>query len=225
MQLNFKKAILSPFDAPLWPAKLIILTVTFMFADFPVHIISFFARFLILGYVLQFMHNEINFFYPALPRWKSNLISYTKRGFLVSLAVFTYLLILYFIVWLFPGFGNKFFGYTLLSIVLIVMFVLFLFALCLYADKFELMDAFRLNTMYKMACAAKKEIGLCLLIFTLLIGFATLIIYCFKTSYFLGKDALLVTVFVTYFLKALIQLFFASLFAQTYKIAKSRTSI
>lgn len=239
MNLDIKRAILSPFSDSKWHVKLT-LPFIWLFTSglhFPLYKISYinlvilnFTLFLpfwliLYGFYIYFAHNEIHNLKPLLPTWKGNWFKYLKTGATSSIIVL-FLLILILILdcvlalprfLLFPHTSpfSISFQYELMAITFIhALFFVFLhnFLGCVYADNFRLSDSFNLKQVSELILIVKKEILVCaisIIIFFLLNSF---ILSYFKNVFFSILSPLVVV---------LCNLMFINLVAQIYKSAKS----
>lgn len=107
MKLDIKKAFLSPFSDKDWFWKIslfgylsLIIEIISMQVDFK-HInkinlslwifVAFPIAFVIMGYFIRFIHNEINDIKPLIPEWRLNLKKYFKTGLAILTAITSYL--------------------------------------------------------------------------------------------------------------------------------------
>ncbi len=101
MNINFKKAFLSPFSDSKWKSKLLILillstfnillgVISAKFNVFVLLLLNIPITFICAGYIAQFAHNEINQILPLLPSWHSSFLKYFKYGFSSYIVVLIY---------------------------------------------------------------------------------------------------------------------------------------
>lgn len=195
-----------------------------LFIGFPIEMIK-------TGYLMQFIHNEINNISPLLPQWGSGIKTYIKLGikyysitisYVICLLSFFMLFIITPVSFLFAH--DKFLQdviiiplgvlFTILGIIIIQL------AICSYVDNFRYKHAFNLGRFVQMVVKVKKEIVICLFI-TFISTLSVLLI-----SEIVEKSSNLLVgicayVFISYFI-AITFLFLNNLSAQIYKIAKLR---
>lgn len=104
MQLDIKKAFLSPFSDKKWYQKLIFpIFMTFLISLIGgkilpqsyngfLSVISIVSFLILSGYYIQFQHNEIHGEHPLLPNPKSKKMSYMKFGFFGAIISIFYLI-------------------------------------------------------------------------------------------------------------------------------------
>lgn len=235
MNLDIKKAYLSPFSEEKWYIKLIfpvIMAAMTFICNPSMHIIpkQYFWFYILItlvpsiilyGFFIQFQHNEINDELPLLPSLKSNFAEFARYG--VRSVIFTvfYMIIDIFLI-LLALILLKMSSGTVMSILICgiaVIAIIFVsiaanIAIGAYADKFQLGDAFEIKRIYKLMTKAKVEI-LIYIVMAVLISLLSGIICAILAITVIGMIFSPVVI-------AILQLTTLNLEAQVYKIAKSR---
>lgn len=223
MQLDIKRAFLSPFSEKDWPWNLFLFGVL-SYITIAIHAnmllkgaligipFSILIRVLLFGYLIHYIHNEIHGITPSLPNWKTNIFSYFKKGLECSIIILGYVaiyLIILFIpillICLIPLSWVKLLFITLLFIVSLPILGIIV---CCYADTLNYSDSFNLKRSYKLFSKAKKE-----MIFSSFLAF-TLIIFADIFTFFTISNIIAVSILTP------IILIISNLCTQGYKISK-----
>ncbi len=236
MQLDIKKAFLSPFSDHEWKSKLSILTILGVFLVFQcfknpnlkqfnviAEILFLPFSFLNIGYCVKFAHNEIHKIKPLLPVWEFDfLLEYFKYGLLFL--VISWIYIICFIIICLPM-ALLLNHFNIIYLCIFILFSMYLFviihslAINLYADNFKFKEAFNIRYLFNLIKNVKKELFLSILI-VIPIGipyFILVIVYKIPFNIF--------NVVILSFFGSIIDLIVRNVFAQIYKIAKSKLSI
>lgn len=231
MDLDIKRAFLSPFLEKKWFVKLVfpfIISACFLIFDKNLHAskltqaiaVSCLAiPYLILwGFFTQFQHNEIHNKSEILPMLNNKLKDYLIYGLQLTGISLVYIIFLAIIsIMIIPFFIFKINAAILtLLIIMYICVVLFLmatliFSECSFADNFHFKDAFNFSLIFQLMSNAKLEI-LTLFLFSALLSIVLKLILTF-TNFIL--------IFYP-FLRILAKLMGYNLAAQMYKIAKKR---
>lgn len=247
MELDIKKAFLSPFSEKRWYIKLIFpcttmilililldppLMRTILIPDIAVWIIAIAcipALVFLLGFFAQFIHNEISNNKPLLPGMEVKFRDYFIYG-LISLGIFLIYSIPNSLLGLIKHTPAKDIGATFIVIPLLLL-SLFLsivgaFSQNAYADFFCFKDAIRFKRIFKLMFNVKLEIFIYLIIFFILdklnspleLGFVA----AARSLHFTTTVFLLSKDFAIPIVDLVFTLMFLNLQAQIYKIAKNR---
>lgn len=239
MELNIKKAFLSPFSEEKWYLKLIFPTIMAAFAliynflskehkpeAIILGLLILIPGIILSGFLTQFTHNEINNKLPLLPELKTNIKKYLSYGLwtlLITLIYLFFIIVLYIIYSALFAFliyltkGNVYLIYILVTLSIILGIFLgfsYAFAIGSYADNLEISQIASIKKTFKLMSKAKAEIAIYLLL-ALALGAALGVITIILT---IPR----ITIFLVPFFTALEQLISVNLSAQVYKIAKSR---
>lgn len=217
MQLDIKKAFLSPFSDDKWKSKIFILILLSVFAGLldgsKIGWLSWFPTFIFNGYCAQFIYNEIHNINPLLPEWHANFLKYFKYGFIFTIITIIYSIIIFLIL----------FNFIKLSYNAKIIPILFIFSVIYfwvsgsYCDNFKFSEAFAITKFFKLNLRIKWEF-----LITILIIFGSIII-CYKSVPFLIKFNLSQNIIgiIISFLAPFILLFIDNLVAQSYKKGRS----
>lgn len=229
MELNIKKAFLSPFSEKQWYIKWIfpiIVSACFLvfnpnlnFSNTVKLLIIFVCiiPYLILwGFLNQFQHNEIHDETPILPILSGKVKNYFIYGTRLCVITLVYLIFCFvlFLIALFTlELGLIIKILTILSLfgAVIYLWIALIFAQSSYADNFCFRDAMNFKKVFKLMSKVKIEIFIWFLIVALL-GFIL-------------KLVLMLPLFILIIypiVRVLVKLILNNLSAQLYKIAKFR---
>lgn len=233
MELDIKKAYLSPFSEEKWYLKLIfpsiMALISIILSNKNLHIpnlyvliiilISIIPSFILSGFFIQFEHNEIHDELPLLPILKSNIPTYGKYGVnCIGVAIFYGILSLLLLIAFALAIKYAVTAKIFIGIILLIPFILFLIAAGLaqstYADSFHFTEAINIKRVFIIMSKVKVEILVYLLmsiILTFLTFFITLILV-------LSVVGIILVPFTT----AILQLIIVNIKAQVYKVAKYR---
>lgn len=244
MDLEIKRAFLSPFSEEKWYIKLIfpVIMVAFsLISHLAVHehkmaaiilmLITLLPNLVLYGFFAQFAHNEICNEIPLLPSLKSKIKQYFSYGlkglgFTLCYGIVFFIIgfMLSFVVGLVLGILSAMLGLNkiILPIALIIIFVPILILSVafmvlvkgVFADNFSFKEALNYKRIFKLMAKVKSEIAIYMLFaicLMILIVISVLILSLFKFTLILAP--ILVTI------GGLISV---NLYAQVYKIAKSR---
>jgi Protein of unknown function (DUF4013) len=241
MNLDIKRAILSPFSDSKWYVKLAIPflwhianSLYFHFHKILVQDLTFLQLALLLpfllilpGFYLNFVHNEIHNIKPLLPNWKGNWLNFLKNGasfyiiflFVLMLALIIVCLPLLTIFHIFhpnPYSGSLVYELTSILSFPAILFFAFLcfFLVCIYVDNFKLLDCFNLKHVLRTILSAKNELS----IYVILPAVFYLLHYL--TSFYFKNILLYILFIIAVFL---FNFFFFNLLAQVYKSTKIKS--
>jgi len=217
MQLDIKRALLSPFSDNRWKGKLFILILLSLISAFltlsNLNLLSWLPIFIFTGYSLQFAHNEIHDIKPILPDWKFNFLTYFKYGAIFSAITFVYSIILFLIMIIMIK----------LSYILIFGIGCFVFSIVgiwitgVYCDNFQFKDAFNKKKFIRLISESQLEIIIFILIIFVLLTIAFIAVP-FVQILELSKTT---KVLIISLLEPFIILFINNLIAQIYRIGKN----
>ncbi len=250
MSLDFKKAFLSPFMGKGWLPKLTLITFILVTPAILHEVISFWAyvfitipvSFIMIGYFVQFIHNEIYDIIPLLPQWKLNFKRYFNQGFKYTGLIFTYtglLISVLFFTFFWPLEVLLKDYKSIQHMIFLITGIIFIltgsvfsqFLMCFYADILDFEECFNIKRIYKMFMGVKKEIIISILVYFLLpfvsvssANFLLTLLYN-QLSEITGNLTFLLTLgflfsILLFYLASIPLLIFYNLWAQTYKIAK-----
>lgn len=244
MELDIKKAFHSPFSEEKWYLKLIfpvIMAAFNLISNVAVHehkiaviiliLITILPNLVLIGFFTQFAHNEIWNEIPLLPSLKSKIKQYFSYGIknlglsiCYGIAFFIIGFVLSFVTGLVLGILCAILGLNkiILPIVSIIIFVPVLILLVAFmvlvkgafADNFSFKEAMNYKRLFKLMSKVKSEIAIYLLL-TICLTIALVIIV-------LTLSLLKFTLILAPILMAIVGLISINLYAQVYKIAKSR---
>lgn len=239
MQLDIKKAFLSPFSGKGWFWKVTLFSVLAIIAETcnlnisRYSIIGLFLAMLLSGYSVNFIHNEINNINPILPAWRLNLKKFFKLGIVSIFMCFIYFFISLLVIFPLFGIGNIL-KTTLhlpflnaIAIVFLVLFFLLLiiavqFGICAYSKNYDIADCFKENILFKLMLLVKKEIFITILIALVIQSLGVLFSQIMtKTNNIYIQFCILIT--IPYILSSSYFIPY-NLSAQIYKIANYRHS-
>lgn len=232
MNLDIKKAFNSPFSEPQWYKKMIfplalaclgivsspemhlnkiVIAVVFLLTLIPGFVLS--------GFFIKYLHNEIYDETPLLPVLKGNVKEYLINGLkflgisLIYLSVFV-IATLILIALTKTQSIISFVAIALYIFFAIIMFMIFFFSESAFADNYKFKDALDINRLQSLVVKVPKEIFI-----TILIGFGLTILM----SIIAGIAGVLNLKMITSAIIAVpIQFIMYNLNAQLYKIAKSK---
>lgn len=253
MELNIKKAFGSPFSDEKWYIKLIFPSIMAIFSlssNVLVHehkmamffilcLVLLLPGFVLSGFFLQFVHNEIHDETPLLPNLKSQILQYLKYGAKLLGLVLYYMITLGLIMCAIILILNIFIGIvigicsallhlqkpvmillsTITSLIIsipiiIVWFSYFILLTGAFADNFNFKEAKNYKRIFSLLSKVKSEIAIYIVCLFIAIVIITLLP-------FLPKITLILAPIIT----AIIQFVLINLKAQVYKIAKGRLEI
>jgi len=220
MKLDIKRAFLLPFSGYDWLPRLIVLSVlSFSAIDYDYKLYSFIILVplwsLLLGYLSQFMHNEINNIYPSLPSWKLDILRYFRYGFICSIGILIYFIISCFFILpigvLAKMIHNNYLEY-LYNFMNQIGSTIFIIVPCLYSDNFKFKDILNFPLLRKFIFNAKLEFFISLSIY--------LILHQIIDVFFFTKKIIFIKTILISIILAITFLIVFNLFAQTYKLSK-----
>lgn len=243
MELDIKKAFLSPFSDKRWHLKLIFpcvtMTILLIIFDSLINVseivgyiiapICFIAVIFILGFFVIFIHNEISNNKPLLPGIEVKLKDYFICG-LISMGIF----LIYSTPDYFLGLINHipatatYNTFTRVSLYLLslILSIICAFSINSYADSFHLKDAIRFKCIFKLMFKVKLEILIYLVLSFILNNLASPLglgyiaaarhLHFTTIAFAISKDITIPMVGNVF------TLIFFNLQAQIYKIAKKR---
>lgn len=240
MELNIKKAFLSPFSEEKWYLKLIfpIAVAALSFAaniiskehkleSLLLALVSIIPSIILTGFFAQFAHNEIKDELPLLPELKSKITQYLIYGLKLIGATLIYafvFLLMASTITITLAVLSKFSGASKLTMAIIftvllvpisilIMAIMTLFQ-GIFSDNFNFEETLNIKRIWSLVFKAKAEIAIYLLLslgLAIALGIISVILTVPK-----------VTIFLVPFFIALEQLISMNLKAQVYKVAKSR---
>lgn len=245
MELNIKKAFCAPFSDKNWYLKLIfpiltMVTVLILFepmiaAAIPqilglVVVIGLIpAYFFILGFIVQFMHNEISNNKPLLPGKEIPLKNYLIYG-LVSFGIYIPYSGLQSLLNLAKNVSANGTVNTLIEAFLLVLYlfisIIWAFSQNSYADCFSFKDAIKFKRIFNLIFKVKLEIFIYLTIYLILDKLCTPLIFGYidivRKLHFSTTAFVISKSFTIPIVGIIAMLIFSNLQAQIYKIAKNR---
>jgi len=235
MNLNIKKAFLSPFSEEKWYLKLIfpiIMAACNLISTRGLHVpestvmivslISLVPSIILSGFFLQFEHNEIHDELPLLPVLNSKVNQYLIYGLnILGIAlIYAFFMLLLFVIWaLFVKLSGPFAIIIGIVVILAILYLCIVLGLALssYADEFKFKDSMSFKRINKLLAKAPAEIFIYILVATGLVILASI----FNIILLMAKF----TFILAPIYMAIIQLTLVDLKAQVYKVAKSRLVI
>lgn len=244
MDLEIKRAFLSPFSEEKWYLKLIfpaIMVAFSLISHLAVHehkmaaiilmLITLLPNLVLYGFFAQFAHNEICDEIPLLPSLKSKVKQYFSYGvknlglsICYGIAFFVICFVLSLVIGIMWGIMSAILGSNkiILQIAQIIIFVLVLIFMVAFmplvqgafADNFSFKEAWNYKRIFKLMLKVKSEIAIYLLLATCLTIALAIIVLILSLPKF--------TLILAPILTAIEQLISINLYAQVYKIAKSR---
>lgn len=228
MDLNIKKAIKSSFSEKKWYIKLIfpvIVTALGLVNNPNLHIsqniilltnfISLLPVIVLVGFFIQFQHNEIHNEIPLLPSLDKRVKNYFLYG-LNSLGIALIYIVLGFVLFfvlpnLFKNLGiaNTLIG-SLANIGLILGFIFLFFAINAYADYFKFKDAISIGRIFKLMSKVQP------------FDYFGFIFFAVGLTYYLSSSPNNIFLIFSPFVAVIIRLTIMNMSAQLYKIAKNK---
>lgn len=214
MKLDIKKALQSPFRDEKWKSKLFILTflitINLLFNTLNIRVLQFLISCIIIGYCLQYAHNEIHDINPILPDWFSNFFKYFNYGASSILVCLVYVLLysipIYIVFYLIKSsvIANVFLAF----ITLVIIF----WGLSIYCDNFKFKKIFNIFNFLKLIYKAKWELFIIIFLFMIFVVILYLIESYFQQKHIINIVYILIT--------PLYSLATTNLIAQLYKKVK-----